>query len=189
MRYDAIVIGVSAGGIKALPAVLSPLPRSFPVPLLIVQHRPLEADNYLERHLGKVCQIEIKEASDKEPLRPGVAFIAPAGYHLLVEADHVVALSVDPPVHHARPSIDVLFESAAEVFRNRLVGVLLTGAGYDGAHGLSIIRKYGGLTLVQDPETAEIGFLPQYAIESGQVDCILPLTRIAEHLIELTSEI
>ena len=151
MRYAAVVIGVSAGGIEALKIILPALPACFPLPIAIVQHRDQRSDSFLATYLNKMSGIVVTEAEDKEPLCSGRVYLAPAGYHLLIEADRSFSLSVDPRVNYSCPSIDVLFESAAEVFAESLIGIVLTGANSDGAHGLKRIKDRGGLAVVQYP--------------------------------------
>jgi two-component system chemotaxis response regulator CheB len=149
-----VVIGASQGGMKALEVLLPGLSAEFPLPLAIVLHRGRFGDDSLAAYLQEFCALPVREVGDKDPIAPGRVFLAPADYHLLVEDDHF-ALSVDAPVNHARPAIDVLFESAAAAFGDRVIGVILTEANDDGARGLAAIRARGGLALVQDPTTAE----------------------------------
>ncbi|MBP1995645.1 chemotaxis protein CheB [Paenibacillus eucommiae] len=181
-RYEAVVIGVSAGGLKALSDVLSYLPRDYLLPVLIVQHLLDGSDNFLAEYLNEQTAVHVKEADEKELIRPGYVYLAPAGYHLLIEEDRTISLSVDPRVNYSRPSIDVLFESAAYVFEERCVGVILTGANSDGSVGLSAIHKKGGLTVVQDPKTAEYNMMPDAAIQATKVDHILSLAEIGKLL-------
>ena len=153
---EAVVIGVSAGGMKALGALLPKLPQRPPYAVIIVQHVREGSDSFMADYLDRISTIHVMEADEKEIIRPGIAYMAPAGYHLLVEEDRTFSLSADPPVNFARPSIDVLFESAADAFEDRLVGIVLTGASSDGAEGLARIEAAGGgIAVVQDPETAE----------------------------------
>jgi len=184
MRYEAVVIGVSAGGIEALKIILPALPVSFPLPIAIVQHRDERSDGFLVEYLNRICRIEVSEAEDKEPLCIGHAYLAPAGYHLLFESDRSFSLSVDGRVNYSCPSIDVLFESAAEVFGKTLIGVVLTGANADGAHGLKKIKARGGLAIVQDPTTSQAAAMPRAALEATSVDYIANLDQIALLLIE-----
>ncbi len=183
--FAAVVIGTSAGGLQALSSILPALPADFPVPVMIVQHRSAKDDASLTELLGDKCSVIVKQAEDKETPAPGHVYIAPAGYHLLVEADRTLSLSVDPPVNSARPAIDVLFETAAESFGQALIAVVLTGASSDGAAGLRKITSLGGQAIVQDPATAYIATMPQAAIEATAVDCILPIDEIGAHLITL----
>lgn len=177
-KYKAIVVGVSAGGMEALKAVLTPLRKNLGVPIVIVQHTGPDSDDFLACYLNKLCNIEVKEAGDKENIKSGVAYIAPANYHVLIEDDHSIALSVEPKVNYARPSVDVLFESAADVYAESLIGIVLTGANNDGAAGLKKIKDFGGLTLVQCPDEAEASSMPSAALEAVDVDYVLKLKDI-----------
>ncbi len=182
MRYQAVVIGVSAGGMTALSAILPELPGDFPLSVLIVQHTHPTTDDFLARYLDEQCRVTVKEADEKEKILPGIAYLAPANYHLLVEADKTLSLSTELPVNYARPSIDVLFETAADAYGETVVGVILTGANHDGSRGLLTIKKAGGLAVVQDPETAEADAMPRSAIETAAPDHILPLEQIGPFL-------
>jgi two-component system chemotaxis response regulator CheB len=178
-----VVVGASFGGFDALKVLLGALPGTFPAPLAIVQHQGSPGAG-LAAMLQRYTALVVVDAEDKEDLLPGVAYVAPPGYHLLIEAGSV-ALSVDPPVSHARPSIDVLFESAADVYGPGAVGVVLTGTGQDGAAGLARIKQRGGRTVVQDPTTATRSAMPRAAMASTIVDWILPLDMIGPRLVEI----
>ncbi len=182
LPHECIVIGVSAGGFKALSTLVPKLPEHCRVAVLIVQHTKADAGDFLARHLDRISSVRVKHAEDKEAIRMGTVYLAPPGYHLLVERGKTLSLSVDEPVHFARPSIDVLFESAAPVYRDRLIGIILTGAGTDGCAGLKAVKEHGGLTIVQDPKTAEVDFLPKSALQTVTVDYILPLEAIGGFL-------
>lgn len=183
-----IVIGSSKGGLAALKTVLSALPAEFPLPVVVVQHREKEADEALCQLLQKVSALTVVEAEDKQPILPAQVYLAPAGYHLLIESDlqplafspqptfpcHF-ALSTAEPVNYSRPSVDVLFESAAEVYGEGVIGVILTGTNTDGAKGLAAVKQAGGMAIVQDPETAEADRMPKAALAATNVDKILPL--------------
>jgi two-component system chemotaxis response regulator CheB len=184
MGSRVVVMGASWGGLRALAEVLSALPADFPAPVLVAQHRAPAAADSLARALGNRCPLPVHEATDKEPLQPGHVYVAPGGYHLLVERDGVV-LSTDEPERFSRPSIDVLFEAAADAFGSQAVGVILTGASDDGANGLARIRRRGGVAVVQDPATAERRFMPDAAIATGSAHRVLPLEEIAGFLVEL----
>lgn len=172
------------GGSNALPILLKGLPKEFPVPLIIAQHRGKEADLVLLRILQDGCALPVCEPEDKEPIVAGRVYIAPADYHLLVEPGNL-ALSTECPVHYARPSVDVLFESAADAYGNAVIGVVLTGANLDGAQGAARIKARGGLVVVQDPSSAERPEMPGAAIKAAPVDRILPLSQIAAFLVGL----
>jgi two-component system chemotaxis response regulator CheB len=187
MRYQTVVMGVSAGGMAALNTILPELPGNFPLAVIIVQHTHPTSDDFLARYLDEQCTVDVKEADEKEKILPGVVYLAPPNYHLLVEHDKTLSFSTELPVNFARPSIDVLFETAAEAYGEKVVGVILTGANHDGSQGLSTIKKAGGLVVVQDPETAEVDAMPRSAIETVQPDHILPLERIGSFLSGLVS--
>lgn len=188
MKYRAIVIGTSAGGMDAIKSILIPLQKGFPAPIIIVQHLSPHSDGYMAKYLNELCKVNVKEADEKEKILPGNVYIAPANYHLLVEKDETLSLTVDPKVNYSRPSIDILFESAAEVYESELIGVILTGGNGDGSEGLKIIKEFGGLTIVQDPSTAEADFMPKAAIKSSEVDYILSLNKISNKLIKLVGD-
>jgi two-component system, chemotaxis family, protein-glutamate methylesterase/glutaminase len=177
--FEAAVLGVSAGGMHALKTILSALPATFSLAIAIVQHTSAQSDGFLVEHLNRCSTIRVKEAEDKEVLSRGTAYLAPAGYHLLIEPDKSFSLSVDDKVNFSRPSIDLLFESAAEAFGEALIGVVLTGANADGALGLKAVKRHGGLAVVQNPATAESSRMPQAAIDATSVDHIVDLERIA----------
>ena len=181
--FEAVVIGASAGGMQALKIILSGLPEYFPIPIAIVQHIQAQSDMYLSKYLNGHSALCVKEAEDKETLQPYRVYVAPPGYHLLVEPDRSLSLSVDEKVNYSRPAIDVLFESAADMYRASLIGIVLTGANADGALGLSRIKSKGGLAIVQDPQTAESPMMPKTAIQKTVVDHVVPLEDIATLLI------
>lgn len=165
-QVKAVVIGASAGGVEALNALFASLERPLPVPVIVALHIPPRGSIILGAfNTGKM---PVKEAEDKETLLPGVVYFAPPNYHLLVEADQSLSLSVEEPVHFARPSIDVLYESAGEAFGENLLGILLTGANEDGAAGLASIHQAGGVTVVQDPATAHSREMPTAALRMFQ---------------------
>lgn len=182
-RYEAVVIGTSAGGLGALSTVLGLLPQDFRLPVLVVQHRATEMPNLLEEVLSYKITLPVLQADEKQAIEGGRIYCAPGGYHLLVESDRTFSLSVDAPVKFSRPSIDVLFESAADVFGPALVGIILTGASSDGADGIKKIRRLGGTTIAQDPTTAQFPLMPQAAIDTGSVMQTMSLHEIAGFLI------
>jgi two-component system chemotaxis response regulator CheB len=165
-RPEAVVIGVSAGGLKALSVILPALPRDYPLPVLIVIHLPPGKDSVVAELFADKCQVQVREAEDKEPIRPGIVYFAPPDYHLQVEPDRRLSLSNEEPVLFSRPSVDVLFETAADVYGAGLIGIVLTGANNDGAHGLRAIMLAGGTAIVESPELAYAGAMPQAALES-----------------------
>jgi two-component system chemotaxis response regulator CheB len=185
VRYEAIVIGVSAGGMEALKVILSEIPGSFYLPIFVVQHIHPHSDNFLARYLDENSALHVKEADDKESIIGGTVYIAPPNYHLLIEENKSLALSIFEKVSYARPSIDVLFESAADVYAEKLIGIILTGANNDGSAGLRRIKEKGGLTIVQDPATAEACTMPGAALKATKIDYVLKLNQIAPFLINL----
>ncbi|CAN7671775.1 chemotaxis protein CheB [Pseudoduganella sp. LjRoot289] len=164
LRYRAVVLGVSMGGVDALKRVLPLLPAAFPLPLLVVIHVSPGSGDGLARLLDTLCQLRVKEADEGDLPQAGTVYMAPANYHLLVERDGSLGLSTDPPVSFARPSVDVLFESAAACHGKALVGVVLTGAGADGAAGIARVARLGGYTVVQDPADAQMDLMPRAAL-------------------------
>ncbi|AHL77116.1 chemotaxis protein CheB [Stutzerimonas stutzeri] len=184
-RIDAVVIGASAGGLAALSTLVEGLPGNLRQPLLMVQHIPPSGPTQLAEIFRRKTALQVKEADDKEVVRAGTLYFAAPGYHLLVEADLSLSLSQDDAVHFSRPSIDVLFESAADAWGERVAGILLTGANEDGAAGLEAIKRAGGITIVQDPEEAEVPTMPLSALQRFAPDYILPLRDIHNLLREL----
>lgn len=184
-RFCAIVIGGSSGGIDALMELLPALPATLRATVLVVLHLPRDRPSMLPEIFQRRCALALREASDHEPLSPGAVYFAPPDYHLLVDAGPRAALSVDPPVHYSRPSIDVLFESATDQYGEQLIGVLLSGANDDGADGLRAIGAAGGLMVVQDPATALVPTMPQAALARCAAPHVLPPAGIADLLAQL----
>ena len=175
---EAVVIGASAGGFDALLTILKGLPPTYPMPLVAVLHLPDHHESRLAELFGYRLELQAREARDKEPLAPGVLYFAPPGYHLSIENDCSFSLSGEDRVSYARPSIDVLFASAADAYGQSLAGILLTGANFDGAAGLAGMQVAGGLTIVQDPASAEVPTMPEAALRRMTPDLILPLAEI-----------
>lgn len=182
---EAVVIGTSAGGLAALSVLVAGLEATFRLPLLVVQHIPSGVPTQLAEIFQRKTGLHVKEADEKERVRGGTLYFAAPGYHLLVEQDASLSLSQDDSVHFSRPSIDVLFESAADAWGERVAGILLTGANEDGAAGLEAIHRAGGLTIVQDPDEAEVDSMPRAALQRFAPDYILPLRDIHRLLREL----
>jgi two-component system chemotaxis response regulator CheB len=180
---EAVVIGCSAGGLDALRIVLEALPTDFPATVIIVAHTAPGGDNLLPNLLARICRLPVSEAQEREPALPGQVYVAPPNYHLLIEPNRIFALSVDERVCFVRPSIDVLFQSAADAYGERLIGVILTGANSDGAQGLKAIKAAGGITLVQDPVGAYADTMPKAAIATGAVDKVLQLDDLAKGIL------
>jgi two-component system chemotaxis response regulator CheB len=184
MVFQLVAVGTSLGGFHALTTVLSALSKDFPVPIAIVQHRSHEDSEALAPLLASHMTMKVVEIDDKQPIKEGHIYVCPSNYHLLIDGNHF-ALSTDTPVLHARPSIDVFFESAADAFHEGVIGVLLTGMSKDGTSGLRKIKENGGYVVVQDPAAAEGRIMPKAAIDSVAVDKILPLEEIAPCLTAL----
>jgi two-component system, chemotaxis family, protein-glutamate methylesterase/glutaminase len=180
--HQVVVIGVSAGGVAVLFELLPTFPATYSLPIVVVQHLHPRQDRSFIQQLDHRSALTIKEADEKESIEAGHVYIAPPNYHLLIEDDRTFSLSVDEKVNYARPAIDVLFESAADVYGDGVIGVILTGANEDGARGLRSIKARGGLAIVQDPETAEAPAMPQAAIAATHVDHVLALPEIARLL-------
>ena len=175
----AVAIGASAGGVQALSELLPALSRESQAAVFVVLHLPRDRPSLLVDVFSQKCALAVREAEDKEPVIPGTVYFAPPNYHLLVDAGPQLALSADDLVNHSRPSIDVLFESAAQVYREHLLGVILSGANEDGAEGLAAVHDAGGLTVVQEPQTAQSSAMILSALERRPADLVLDLAGIA----------
>ena len=184
---SAVVIGASAGGVDALIALLAGLPAQWRLPVVVVIHLPEGHDSRLAEVFRHRLPFPVFEAEDKAPVAAGTLYFAPSGYHLSIERDFHFSLSCEPPVLFSRPAIDVLMSSAADAYGPALAGVLLTGANEDGAEGLLRIHQAGGLTIVQDPDEAEIPTMPNAAIGAHSPDHVLPLRDIRALLLQLDS--
>jgi len=182
MQPEAIVIGASAGALEALSVIIPSLPADFGLPVMVVVHVPADKKSILAELFQAKCNIQVREAEDKEPVRGGTAYFAPADYHLLVEADKSLSLSNDEPVLYSRPSVDVLFESAADAYGPGLIGIVLTGANQDGAKGLNAVMRAGGRAIVQSPEAAYAAAMPEAAIAECPGARVLSLDEIAVYL-------
>jgi two-component system chemotaxis response regulator CheB len=185
MDTRLVLVGASWGGVRAVAAVLSGLPTNLDAALAIAQHRGQDSGpGALARTLATRSHLPVREVEDKDPIERGHVYLAPADYHLLVEPGSF-ALSTGEPVQYSRPSIDVLFESAADAYGNRAIGVLLTGSNEDGAAGLARIKQRGGITIVQEPTTAERRTMPDAAIAAGAAHLVLDIEAIAPLLVDL----
>jgi two-component system chemotaxis response regulator CheB len=187
MKYEIVVIGTSWGGLNALSVLLERLPSTFPLPIVVVQHRGKSAHDLLAQLLQQRTLLRVREAEDKEPIAAGTLYLAPPDYHLLVDRGAFV-LSTDEPVNFSRPSIDLLFESAAGAYGRGVIGVVLTGANQDGASGLKMIKDAGGYAIVQEPSTAESSVMPKAAVALAHPDQVAPLEAIAEALVRLARD-
>jgi len=187
-RYELVTIGVSSGGVNLLMQVLPALPADFAPPVLVCLHAPAETTAGLALLLDRNAALRVKEAEDKEALQPATVYLGPGGYHLHVERDRSCSLSIDPPEKYARPSIDVLFDSAALACRERLLAVILSGANDDGADGVRRVKACGGTVVVQDPADALIGDMPRAALQAVTADYIVKSAQLAELLVGLCSQ-
>ena len=188
LGFDAVVIGGSAGSVEALSVLLPALPGTLQAAVLVVLHLPRNRPSLLCHIFRSRCALPLREAEDKEPIAPGTVYFAPPDYHLLVDDGPALALSVDAPVHYSRPSIDVLFESAADAYGSRLIGMLLSGANQDGACGLAAIEGRGGLAIVQDPASAGVRTMPESALARTAAPHILAPQQMAAFLNALHAE-
>jgi len=185
VQPEAVVIGASAGALEALSVILPRLPATFPLPVMVVVHIPPDRSSVLADLFRAKCQVPVAEAEDKEPIVPGTIYFAPPDYHLLIEANKCLALSSDEPELFSRPSIDVLFETAADAYGAGLIAIILTGANHDGAKGLRAVIDAGGTAFVQDPQGAFASAMPTAAIALGPEARVMSLEQIAAHLQEV----
>ena len=187
MAYSIVGIGSSWGGLAAMSTLLGALPGDFSLPIVLVQHRANDSDRLLADLLQDATDLTVSEVEDKDPLTPGTVHIAPANYHVLID-DGYLSLTLEEPVRFSRPSIDVMFSSAADMYGAGTIGVVLTGANEDGSRGLSDIVSRGGCALVQDPRSAEIAIMPYAAVKAVPNAEVLPLDALGPRLIELSRE-
>jgi two-component system chemotaxis response regulator CheB len=180
--FDLVAMASSAGGLTALTEVLSALPHDFPRPVAVVQHLDPRHRSLMAKILSGRTNLIVKEAEDEEQLRPGIVYIAPPDHHLLITPEGGVSLSRSELVHFVRPSADLLFESVAASYKDRAIAVVLTGTGSDGSFGIKAIKKMGGTVIAQDQESSEFFGMPSAAIQTGDVDFILPLREIGPAL-------
>ncbi|MBU3954376.1 MAG: chemotaxis protein CheB, partial [Proteobacteria bacterium] len=158
------------------------------LPVIIVQHLSPDSDDFLATHFNRICSLCVKEAEDKEPIMNNTIYFAPANYHLMVEQDKTIALSTAERVQYSRPAIDVLFETAADAYADRLIGIILTGSNSDGTKGIQRIRELKGLVIAQSPESAQVNIMPLSAINQAGVDKILDLKEIAPYINQITEK-
>jgi two-component system chemotaxis response regulator CheB len=184
-QYKAIVIGGSAGSFQVINKILNGLPTDFELPIIMCLHRLKHVRQGFVEALNLKSSTVVEEPDDKEPIRKGKIYLAPANYHMLVELGNTFALSTDEMVNHSRPSIDLTLESAAYVYKTKLIGILLSGANKDGAMGMKKIKDWGGLTIVQDPAECMIDTMPTSALKLTQIDYTLPVQKILEFLLEV----
>ncbi|ANN76666.1 chemotaxis protein CheB [Bordetella flabilis] len=182
VKTELVAIGASAGGVGAIGALLEALPADFPAAIAIVLHIPPDHNSLLPALFAPRCALPVKEVEDKEPIVPGVVYMAAPDYHMLVEPDRCFALSQDEAVNFSRPSVDLLLESAAAAYRERLLGIVLTGGSPDGSRGLKCVREAGGLAWVQDPDNADAPAMPASAIATAGADRIMSVQTLAQAL-------
>lgn len=181
-RFAMVVIGGSAGSLDVVLSIVSQLPRDTKATIVVVVHRKNAPESPLASLLEARTSLPVKEVEDKEPILPGTIYLAPPDYHLLVEDRDSFSLDCSEKIHYSRPSIDITFESAVEQFGPKLVGVLLSGANADGAEGLKRIKEAGGFTVAQDPQTAEIDYMPRAAIDRGAACAVVPAKELGTYL-------
>ncbi len=184
-KYRAVVIGGSAGSFQGINKILAELPKEFPLPVFMCLHRLKHVRNGFVEALSIKSSKPVVEPYDKETIKRGQIYLAPANYHMSIELGNSIALSTEEMENNSRPAIDYTFETAAYVFRDKLVGILLSGANKDGAYGMMRIKQKGGLTIVQDPEESAINAMPNAALAQTKVDMILKVDQIIEFLLEL----
>ncbi|MBI4310998.1 MAG: chemotaxis protein CheB [Chloroflexi bacterium] len=186
--FDVVVIAASAGGLFALTQVLSDLPASFPAAIIVIQHLDPRHRSLMADILNKKTALKVKEAQEGDMLMPGAVYIAPPNKHLLANPDGTLSLSQSELVHFLRPSADLAFESVAGSYKERAIGVILTGTGSDGAMGVRAIKKTGGTVIAQDEKTSQFFGMPVAAVQTGCVDFVLPLGEIAKGLVTLVMD-
>ena len=184
-KFDAIVIGGSAGSFQIVVSILSSLPKTFQIPIMLCFHRLRNERHGFVEALTPHSVLPIIEPHDKTIIENGNIYLAPANYHLYIEDNKTISLSVEEPENHSRPSIDLAFYSASKVYGNALMGILLSGANNDGAMGATILKEQGGFLVVQDPEEAEVKIMPLSAISNGNVDKILKTSEMVSFLVSL----
>jgi len=185
VNYKAIVIGTSYGGLEALKIILPKFCEGFPIPIIIVLHIGENNNDVFVNYLDSLCPLCIKEAESNEKIKAGFIYFAPPNYHLLIESDFTFSLTTDKKHNFSRPSIDILFDSAAWAYTKNLIGVVLTGANSDGANGLKMIKNFGGMTIIQSPYSALSPAMPNAALKIAKPEIRLKLEEIADKLIEL----
>lgn len=187
VKYKMIAIGGSAGSLNVMLDIISSLPPNTGASFVVIVHRKNSGDSILTDLIAAKTQMDVKEVEDKEPIVENTVYLAPSDYHLLTENEHSFSLDSSEKVHYSRPSIDVTFESIAEIFREGSIGILLSGANADGAEGLAKIRQFGGLAIVQNPASAEVSYMPEQAIQKNAADKILKPEEIVTLIVEMLS--
>jgi len=184
--YRAVMIGGSAGSFQVVIRILSSLPRNYPLPVFLSLHRLKHVRSGFVEALSIKSAIPVVEPFDKEQIKPGKAYLAPANYHMYIDLGNRFSLSTEPPVNHSRPSIDLSFSTAAMAYRSKLVGVILSGANKDGALGLKKVKEQGGLCIVQDPKVCEVSTMTEAALQATQVDNVFNIEQIVNFLMKLS---
>lgn len=182
MPYKALIIGGSAGSFQGVVYLLSHLPESFPLPIFLSLHRLKHVRNGFVEALSIKSKIKIIEPFDKDVAKSGIAYLAPANYHMLMDIDKKITLSTSQQINHSRPSIDLSFQTAAEAYKNQLLGIILSGANKDGAYGLKRVKDCGGHTIVQDPNESQISTMPNAAIQLSKPNQILTIEEISKFI-------
>ncbi|RUT77953.1 chemotaxis protein CheB [Ancylomarina longa] len=180
-----LVIGASYGGLEALKVIIPKFPKDISLAIIVVLHIGENNNDSFIAYLNSISKLQVKEAEEKENIKSGFVYFAPPNYHILIESGGIISLSTEAKVHHSRPSIDVLFESAAWCYKNKLIGIILTGLNQDGAEGLKQVKKYGGISIVEDPERAIASIMPLSAIYACKPDYILTIEDIAKQILKL----
>jgi two-component system chemotaxis response regulator CheB len=183
--YKAVVIGTSFGGLEALQTILPEFPKEFPLAILVVLHIGEHSNDSFIQHLNRICHMKVKEAEDKEAIRPGTIYFAPPNYHLMVNEDFTCSLSTDLKINYSRPAIDVLFETAAWTYKTTLIGAILCGLNSDGAKGLLEVKKMGGYTMVENPKTYSASIMPNEAFKLAKPHIRLQQEKIAAKILDL----
>lgn len=184
-ELELVIMAGSAGAFKPVLDLVRSLPSNFSLPILIVLHRRLVVEHRIDGWLSEKSNVPIVEISDKEDIKPGIAYLCPPDYHVLIEKEKIFSLDKSEPVLYSRPSIDVVMESAAEIFKNKVLAILLSGANRDGANGLLAIKNAQGKTIVQDPQEAEFIAMPEAALALNAANLVLKLKEIKEYLLTL----
>lgn len=182
MTCELIVIGGSAGSFGVLMELLPGLNEGFNIPIVLVLHRKKTPESMLSDLLSSKTSLIVKEADEKEEIRPGTIYLAPADYHLLIEQDRTFSLDFSEKINFSRPSIDITFRSAADVFGSKLMAILLSGSNNDGTAGMKVVKEKGGLTVVQDPQTSEISYMPQQALNEARPDYVIDNQELADFI-------
>jgi len=183
--YKAVVIGGSAGSFQVITKILNSLPTNFPLPVLLCLHRLKHVRSGFVEALSIKSNIPIVEPHDKEILKPGKGYLAPSNYHMFIELNKRIALSTEDPVNHSRPSIDLTFETAAQAYRDKLIGIILSGANRDGAYGLKKLKQAGGIAIVQDPKECQVKTMTEASLKLTSVDHIFTTEQIINFLLKI----